>query len=119
MNSIIGALLKIEIIFTQVSTLSLWRPIMTTLAGPYTDIWEADFDSTEEAQQELRKLQKACSDLAVGVRLAIESKRTALKREEKKDVWTEIRAADLALLTSTSPNRIAQAYKTALDEVPA
>jgi hypothetical protein len=93
--------------------------IMTTLAEAYTDIWEADFDSTEEAQQELRKLQKACSDLAVGVRLAIESKRTALKREEKKDVWTEISAADLALLTSTSPNRIAQAYKTALDEVPA
>ena len=93
--------------------------IMTTLAEAYTDIWEADFDSTEEAQQELRKLQKARSDLAVGVRLAIESKRTALKREEKKDVWTEISAADLALLTSTSPNRIAQAYKTALDEVPA
>jgi hypothetical protein len=92
--------------------------IMIDLASTYPDIWEADFDSTEEAQRKLRQIEEVRSDLAVGVRLAIDSKRAALEREERKDVWTDISAADLVLLTSTQLHRIGRAYKAALDEAP-
>src|SRR5581483_11675488 len=36
----------------------------------------------------------------------------------KSDVWVEISTADLICLTSTRPNRVAQAYKKALTDAP-
>jgi hypothetical protein len=52
--------------------------------------------------------------LAAGVKLSIESKQTALKREDQTDIWAEISAADLTMLTSTKPNRVGRAFKKAL-----
>ena len=64
----------------------------------------------------MQKLKELRNDLAAGVRLAIESKQTALQRSDKTDVWVDISTADLICLTSTRPNRVAQAYKKALTD---
>jgi len=92
--------------------------IMTELAAAQPEIWEDDFDSEDEAARKLRELQELRSDLAAGVRLAIESKRTALAREDQTDIWAEISAADLIMLTSAKPNRVGRAYKKALAGAP-
>jgi Tetratricopeptide Repeats-Sensor len=88
--------------------------IMTELAAAQPEIWEDDFDSEDEAALQLRKLKELRSDLAAGVKLSIESKRTALKRADQSDIWAEISAADLTMLTSTKPKRVGRAYMKAL-----
>jgi hypothetical protein len=88
--------------------------IMTELATAQPEIWEDDFESEDEAALKLRKLKELRSDLAAGVKLSIESKRKALAREDQTDIWAEISAADLIMLTSTKPNRVGRAYKKAL-----
>jgi hypothetical protein len=59
-------------------------------------------------------LKELRSDLAAGVRLAIESKQVALQRTNKSDFWVDISTADLICLTSSRPNRVGQAYRKAL-----
>src|SRR5262249_8610254 len=90
--------------------------MLIELAQCQQNIWRDNFDSEDDANQKLIKLKQLCSDLAAAVRLAIESKQTALQRSGKSDVWTEISTADLICLTSSRPNRVAQAYKKALTD---
>jgi tetratricopeptide (TPR) repeat protein len=92
--------------------------IIIELVGAHPEIWEDGFDSGDEAALELRKLEELRSDLTAGVKLAIESKQAALAREEKTDIWAEISAADLIMLSSTKPNRVGRAYKKALAGAP-
>jgi len=92
--------------------------MMVELAQRQPAIWQDNFDSEEDANQKLQKLKELRSDLAAGVRLALESKQTALQRTGKSDVWVDISTADLICLTSTRPNRVAQAYKKALTDAP-
>jgi hypothetical protein len=92
--------------------------MMVELAQRQTAIWQDNFDSEEDANQRLQKLKELRSDLGAGVRLALESKQTALQRTGKSDVWMDISTADLICLTSTRPNRVAQAYKKALSDAP-
>ncbi|MET0691584.1 MAG: tetratricopeptide repeat-containing protein, partial [Candidatus Binatia bacterium] len=88
--------------------------MMVELAQRQASIWQDNFDSEEDANQRLQKLKELRNDLAAGVRLAIESKQTALQRSGKSDVWVDISTADLICLTSARPNRVAQSYKKAL-----
>ena len=88
--------------------------MLTELAEAQPDTWHDNFDSKDEAAQKLRALHELRGDLAAGVRLAIESKQVALQRTGKTDTWADISAADLLCLTSSRPNRVAQAYKKAL-----
>jgi tetratricopeptide (TPR) repeat protein len=82
------------------------------------EIWEDDFDFEEEAALQLRKLEGLRSDLAAAVKLAIESKRAALARDEQTDIWAEISAADLVSLSATKPNRVSRAFQKALAGAP-
>ncbi len=88
--------------------------VLTALASRHSDIWLRGFDSDEEADRKLREFNLLRSELAVGVRLAIESVQTLLERQGREDMWADISAADLSLLTSTRPERVGQAYKKAL-----
>lgn len=88
--------------------------MLTELAQAQPATWADNFDTAEEANQRLRALKDLRGDLAVGVRLAIESKQFELQRTAKTDTWAEVSAADLLCLTSSRPNRVAQAYKKAL-----
>ena len=88
--------------------------MLTELAQVQSTIWEDSFDSKQDAAQKLQKLKELRSDLAAGVRLAIESKQIALQRTNRSDFWVEISIADLICLTSSRPNRVGQGYKKAL-----
>ena len=88
--------------------------MLVELAQAQSMIWEDSFDSKEEAGQKLQKLKELRSDLAAGVKLAIESKQVALQRANASDIWLEISVADLICLTSSRPNRVGQAFKKAL-----
>jgi hypothetical protein len=88
--------------------------MLTELAQVQSTIWEDSFDSKQDAAQKLQKLKELRSDLAAGVRLAIESKQIALQRTNRSDFWVEISIADLICLTSSRPNRAGQAYRKAL-----
>ena len=88
--------------------------IMTELAVAQPEVWEDDFDSEDEAAFKLRKLKALRLDLAAGVKLSIESKQKALDREDQTDIWAQISAADLIMLTSTKPKRVGRAYKKSL-----
>jgi hypothetical protein len=92
--------------------------IITELAASQPEIWEDDFDSEDEAALKLRKLEEFRSDLAAGVKLSIESRQNALASDDQTDIWAEISAADLIMLTSTKPNRVGRAYKKALAGAP-
>ena len=88
--------------------------MLTELAQAQPATWADNFDTPEEGSQRLRALKDLRGDLAVGVRLAIESKQFALQRTGKSDTWADVSAADLLCLTSSRPNRVGQAYKKAL-----
>ncbi|HVO94142.1 MAG TPA: tetratricopeptide repeat-containing protein, partial [Terriglobales bacterium] len=88
--------------------------MMVELAQLQAVVWQDNFDSEEDGKQKLQKLKDWRNDLAAGVRLAIESKQSALERTAKNDLWVDISTADLVCLTSTRPSRVAQAYKKAL-----
>ena len=88
--------------------------IILALAETQPEVWEDGFDSEEEASFRLKTLKELRSDLAAGTKLAIRSKQMILKRQQKSDIWAEISAADLSLLSSTQPNRVGRAYKKAL-----
>ncbi|MGD2188057.1 MAG: hypothetical protein PVI71_18145 [Desulfobacterales bacterium] len=93
--------------------------IITELAAAQPEDWQDGFDAEDEAALKLKKLKELRSDLAAGVKLAIESTHTALARQNQTDIWAEISAADLTLLTSRRSNRVGRAYKKALANVPA
>ena len=92
--------------------------VMTELADFQPETWEEEFDSEDEAALQLRMLKELRSDLAAGVKLAIESRRTALVCEPQTDIWVEISAADLTMLSTTKTKRIGRAYKRALAGAP-
>jgi hypothetical protein len=88
--------------------------MLVELAQAQPAIWEDSFDAKEEAAQQLQKLKDLRGDLAVGVRLAIESKQSVLQRTNQRDIWVEISSADLICLTSSRPSRVGQVFKKAL-----
>jgi len=92
--------------------------VMIILAEAQPEIWDFQFDSEREAKRKLDDLKQLCSDLMVGVKLAIKSCREKLKRQGEIDVWAEISAADLAFLSLTEPKRVGMAYKRAIANAP-
>ncbi|MGA6924077.1 MAG: tetratricopeptide repeat-containing protein, partial [Desulfosarcina sp.] len=92
--------------------------IRIELAKAQPAAWSDDFDTQEDARLALQQLEGLRVDLAAGVRLAIESRQTAAAREGETDIWTEISAADLGLLSASKPSRVGRAYKKALAGAP-
>ena len=92
--------------------------VMLELAAAQQDTWEDGFDSEEKASLKLKDLKDQCTELVAGVKLAIESTRIALARDDRTDIWAEISEADRVMLSSTRPKRVARAYRKALAGAP-
>ncbi|MFZ0727603.1 MAG: tetratricopeptide repeat-containing protein [Desulfobacterales bacterium] len=92
--------------------------IRIELAKAQPAAWSNNFDTEDAAALELQQLKELCVDLAAGVRLAIESRQTVAAREGQNDIWTEISAADLDLLSAVKSSRVGRAYKKALAGAP-
>lgn len=93
--------------------------IKNELAKDLLDVWLESFDTDLEARLSLESLAKQIASLSASVEQSLNSTRMRLKREHTKDVWAELSAADLLLLTSSRNARIAAAYRDALVDASA
>ncbi|HJQ30678.1 MAG TPA: tetratricopeptide repeat-containing protein [Pyrinomonadaceae bacterium] len=90
--------------------------VMLELAGAHPDIWNELYDDDEKAAAELKRLGQRAAKVGSAVELALDATTQRLKREGEKDVWAEISAADLRLLTTSEARRIAARYRDVLPE---
>lgn len=88
------------------------------LAAAQPDAWEDGFETKIKADYRLNELKELRFDLTAGVKLAIKSRHLILERQQKSDIWTDISAADLSLLSSTKPKYVGRAYNKALANAP-
>lgn len=93
--------------------------IENELAKDLLDVWLESFDTDLEARLRLESLEKRIVKLSASVEQSLNSTRQRLLRDHTKDVWAEISAADLQLLTSNRNTRIAAAYRDALVDASA
>lgn len=88
--------------------------VIIELAEGLPEVWAELFDSDEEAERELAGHSERAAKLAAAVELSLDATAALLKRENRKDVWAAVSAADLKLLTTDAPRRVASAYRGAL-----
>ena len=92
--------------------------VTNELAAARPDVWNELYESDEEAEAALASRRSQAARLAGAVEVSLEATRARLKREGREDVWAEVSAADLRLLTGASPRRVSAAYRHALTAAP-
>jgi hypothetical protein len=103
--------------YSGLNALAMLR-VIDELAEAAPQEWEARFETSEEARYERdairARIEKLCA--AVAVSLAAEEER--LRRAGRKDRWVDVSQADLCLLSSNKPLRVAALYTDALAGAP-
>jgi len=89
--------------------------IMAELAGAFPGVWEALFEEGTEAESALSALRQEIASILSAVEMAVEA---AEERARGGDVWLQISRADLTLLTSKRPARVAERYRRAVADAP-
>ena len=92
--------------------------VMIELAESWPDVWAEPFESDKKAEDALEEHKENATRLAGAVELSLNAVFRQLERDGKKDVWTDISAADLSFLTKENPKRVAAAYRKALTGAP-
>ena len=92
--------------------------VMIELAESWPDVWAEPFESDKKAEDALEEHKEHATRLAGAVELSLNAVFRQLERDGKKDVWTDISAADLSFLTKENPKRVAAAYRKALTGAP-
>jgi tetratricopeptide (TPR) repeat protein len=92
--------------------------IMVQLAETLPDVWSELFETDQEAADALASHKEQARKLAAAVEVSLDATLRRLKRENRRDVWAEISAADLRYITSKKPPRVAAAYRDALAGAP-
>jgi hypothetical protein len=92
--------------------------LMIALADAYPDVWAELFPTDKKADEALSDHKEHAQKLVAAVELSLQASARRLEREDKKDVWLDISEADLMFLTSTSPSRVAAAYRRAISSAP-
>jgi hypothetical protein len=100
--------------YSGINALAL-QTIVAELARAYPDTWATDFDSEDEAERTLTRVEGERRQLEGAVALSVERERRRLERLGKRDRWTDITQADAALLTLKNPQRVARLYRRAVD----
>jgi hypothetical protein len=103
--------------YSGLNTLAMLS-IQTKLAELMPAVWAEPFDDESDAMRELESHQKHLQKLSASVDLSLKAAVERLKRDQITDVWVEISDADLCLLTSNRPNKVANAYRNALAGAP-
>jgi hypothetical protein len=89
--------------------------IAVDLATGLPEVWEELFEDDSEAASRLSTLKQGTASLASSVEMAVEA---AEERQGDSDLWLQISRADLTLLTSKRPGRVADWYRRALVDTP-
>jgi len=92
--------------------------VLVELAQALPEIWSERFERDKDAESDLEERREQRQKLAAAVELSIAAAQARLRHEEKTDLWVEISAADLTVLTSKRPSRVADSYRKALAGAP-
>jgi hypothetical protein len=88
--------------------------IAIELAQKLPDIWEIPFDTKEQADRELARLEAERRQLEGAVGLALDSAKRRLARTDGQDRWLSIGLADYAFLIGNKPKKLAFEYASSL-----
>lgn len=85
--------------------------IILSLITQQPDVWEAMWESKEEADARVKQYEERHAQLLVLVKaaLAAQEKRTA--NEDTRDPWLSMSEADYALLVTSNPKRVENLYR--------
>jgi hypothetical protein len=100
--------------YSGINALAL-QTILAELARAHPDAWASDFDSEDEAERGLKRIEGERRQLEGAVALSVERERRRLERLGKKDRWADITQADAALLTLKNPQRVVRLYRKAVE----
>jgi hypothetical protein len=103
--------------YSGLNALALLR-VIDELAPKDPETWSARFETEDESRRELEIVREKIASLAAAVGLSIRAEKERLRRSGQKDVWLEISEADLSLLNSKKPTRVAVVYRDALGDAP-
>lgn len=85
--------------------------IMLSLASELPDTWAELFEDETEADLRLAALERDVASLAAGVNFTLAA---AADRARGRDIWLELARAELELLLSDRPGRVAGRYRQAM-----
>ena len=88
--------------------------VLVELASALPEVWTERFDQDLDAARELDIKREALKKLAYAVELSLCAAKLRLQREQRVDPWVELSEADLCLLISKRPARVAQQYREGL-----
>ena len=88
--------------------------VQEELAAAMPNVWEAGFETAEEAAGRLKQKRDQIDRLSAAVRLSIQAERTRLRRAGGKDPWVDISDADLRTLVVINPRAVTAGYRQAL-----
>src|SRR5262249_4730796 len=103
--------------YSGLNALALLR-VIEELVPKEPDTWAAGFETEDDGHRELENVHEKTTKLSAAVELSIQAEKDRLKRAGQRDVWVEISEADLYLLNSKKPARVASVYRDALAEAP-
>jgi tetratricopeptide (TPR) repeat protein len=92
--------------------------VRVELAQALPDVWAENFKTDMKALAELEEHTEHAAKLAATVELSLHATLRRMERAGRGDVWAEISVADLKLLTTEEPRRVAAAYRNALAAAP-
>jgi hypothetical protein len=88
--------------------------VQVSLAQEYPSIWRASFESDADADRALERQRRCMDHLAGALTLVLGMDEVMGKRTADVSRWEAITRADLLLLTSSRPPRVAREYRDAL-----
>ncbi|NNE76402.1 MAG: hypothetical protein HKN31_04950 [Pricia sp.] len=113
-NYLLGYSEDLNHFYSGVNALGLLKTLIE-LANRQSMVWDAKFDTVQEASNALSSYVSEFEELAITVRRAVMAKKRALERDNLIDPWVNITYADLMLLTKDNPERVANLYCMALE----
>jgi hypothetical protein len=90
------------------------QSVQIELAKLHPEDWALNFDDEHLAEMELAKRTDYLAKLVSATELAIESS----IRNYPEDEWAPLSRADLMLLTSNNPRKVALNYQRCVDSMP-
>jgi hypothetical protein len=102
--------------YSGLNALALTK-ITLALAERCPDDWRTRFDTDAEAALELERVKSEADWLAWAARISLDAERARSRYTNWGGPWLEVSLADLRLLTSNEPERVASAYESALSPV--
>lgn len=99
--------------YSGLNALALTKVVLE-LAARDLRSWQTRFETDEDADTEIRRLESEVTWLTETVRASLDTQRTRSCRDGTADPWLDVSVADLRFLTCGDTDRVAAAYEVAM-----